>query len=255
MINKTIVGVQSSSVKKYQTTYNEVKDSFKKLYDSGYRYTQIQWIDKAVSANEIKQALDESGIIAVSVQDYYTEFLKDENYYIDLCKTLKCEDLTLSGVPEELMSEEGCRNFADTLQNLSDKLKSLGLTLSFHPRNHEFREINTISPTDIIMQNTDILLCLDGFHCYTGGINPGDMIEKYAGRISAVHFKEYKGEDIKNLCPIGQGSINWSKTFTACNKCGVKYCYTEQERWEGDPFELLKQSLDYLLTVKGFESY
>ncbi len=255
MVNKTIVGIQSSSVKKYLTTYEDVKKSFKKFNDIGFKYMQLQWVDNSVSSQEIKKALEKTNITAVSVQDYYSEFVKNEEYYIDLCKTLRCEDLTVSGVPVELMSESGCLEYSKILQALSDKLKTLGITLSFHPRNHEFRPINTISATDIIMLNTDLLLCLDGFHCYTAGIDPASMIEKYSKRISSVHFKDYKGDNIENLCPIGQGEIDWSKTFEACSKFGIKYCYVEQERWSNEPFHALKESFDYLISKKGFENY
>lgn len=249
---KSIIGIQVSSVKPFLKTSDEVNEAFEKFKASGFNYAQLQWIDPSVDDNDIKNALVKNDIISVSSQDYYHVIRDNKEAYINTCLVTGTKDLTVSGIPEQYMSKEGCDIFAKELIEFSKILANKGLTMSFHPRSQEYVDVGGVLATDLLLEKTvgHMYLCLDGYHVHASKLEPADYIAKYHEILTGFHFKDCKIVDGKKvLAPIGQGTFNWDKTFEACIKYQVKYCYVEQESWDKDPFVSLKESLDYLLST------
>lgn len=75
-----------------------------------------------------------------------------------------------------------------------------------------------------------------------------EMLERYAGRVTMVHFKEGKilpdGREV--LVPAGQGDIDWTGVKNACLSTGVSYAFAEQEKWDRDPYICLKEALSFI---------
>lgn len=71
---------------------------------------------------------------------------------------------------------------------------------------------------------------------------PG-FIRRYRSRICMVHFKDSLG-DI--LVPAGQGEVRWNGVVSACLDAGIPYAFVEQERWDRDPYDCLKEARDWL---------
>ena len=69
------------------------------------------------------------------------------------------------------------------------------------------------------------------------------FIRRYAGRICMVHFKDSIGD---TLVPAGQGEVNWDGVVKACLDADVPYGFVEQERWDRDPYECLKEAMEWL---------
>ena len=84
------------------------------------------------------------------------------------------------------------------------------------------------------------------------GINPAKFIRKYADSIACVHFKDLKIADNKpHFAEIGQGNLEWDEIISACEEAGIEYALVEQDSCDGDPFDSLKISYDFL-KEKGF---
>ena len=64
------IGIQISSLKPPLLTEEQVRQAFFKMKTLGCNVVQLQWIDPSVSVNCIAQALQENGIISVSIQDF-----------------------------------------------------------------------------------------------------------------------------------------------------------------------------------------
>jgi len=63
-----------------------------------------------------------------------------------------------------------------------------------------------------------------------------------------VHFKDAIGD---TLVPAGQGQVNWAGVMEACRDTGVPYGFVEQEKWEKDPYECLKEALHWAAAASG----
>ncbi len=71
--------------------------------------------------------------------------------------------------------------------------------------------------------------------------------------LGAVHFKDLVIEKDNSpvMGEIGRGNLAWDEIIHACDEAGTKWALVEQDICQGDPFESLQMSYDYLKT-KGF---
>ena len=82
---------------------------------------------------------------------------------------------------------------------------------------------------------------------YAGG-DVCDVVDKLSGRLTAVHLKDLiiVGND-QRMERVGYGNLNFPKIIKHLEKAGTKYLLVEQDNcYEMDPFECLKQSYEYL---------
>lgn len=252
----TRIGVQISSVRKYLQTPEDVMESFRKVSKIGYKAIQIQWISSDVPAGFINEALKETQLNCIGTQDYYDEVTSNLDEIIKMNDLWGGTYICVSGIPERFHSFQGCMSFAAELTQIAKRLEEAGKILIFHPRHQEFMSYGGKVALEILLENTtdNCQVELDLYHVKKAGFDPVDWIYKVKGRMDLVHFKDMAvapdGKEV--LTPVGQGIIKWEDIFQACMQTGVRYCFAEQESWQKDPFECLKDSYDFI-TAHGIK--
>lgn len=247
----TKLGLQISSVKKYLQTPKEVLESFRKVSTIGYDTIQIQWINPEVPTDFIQAALKETNLKCIGTQDYYDVVIEHLDEVIEMNDLWGGTYITVSGLPERYQSYEGCLEYAKELNKLSEYLETKGKILNFHPRQKDVFQYGDKNSLEIIFENTrnEFQFLLDIYQIIHSGLDPIEWIYKVQGRNDVIHFKdgveETKGQQL--LMPVGQGSIPWKPIFEATIETGVKYAFAEQETFETEPFQCLKESYDYLV--------
>lgn len=237
-------GIQVSSLKPLLLTEAQVRDAFSKMRALGCTTVQLQWIAPSVPVAAIAQALEESGMESVSVQDFYETVLADFAYYTDLNAATGGKWLCVSRIPERLKSRAGLDLFISELRAMQEKLAPLGQKLCFHPVSADFTAVPGMDAVEYLLENMPELdLCLDLYHLNRNCSDMPAYIHCYAGRICMVHFKDAIGEQ---LVPAGQGDTDWTGVVKACLDAGVPYAFVEQERWDQDPYDCLKEAMDWL---------
>ena len=251
----TRAGIQVSSLKPYLTTEEEVAKTFRRLGEMGCRMVQLQWIDPSVPAPAIAGALEKSGMISVSTQDYYEEVSAHLSETLLLNRLCGSNHVCVSGIPKEYRSREGCIVFAGELNDLSRKLEEKGMVLSFHPRKQEYDLFDGISGVELIMENTrrEVCLGLDLYHVCKAGLDGAEWIRRYAPRIDFVHFKDFLRlpDGSEKLVPVGQGDIEWTPMVKACLEEEIPWAFAEQESWDRDAFVCMQESFEWLI-AQGF---
>lgn len=249
MIN---IGVQISSVRKYLQTPEDILTSFKKVSQIGYKTIQLQWISPNISAEFINAAIKEAHLTCIGTQDYYDEVIPHLENIIKMNVLYGSNYICVSGIPERFQSYEGCLAFAKELNMIAERLEYVGKLLILHPRWQEFMKYDGKFALDILLENTtnNFQLELDVYHIIKAGYDPIFWIKKVKGRMDLIHFKDMtvtpNGEEL--LMPVGHGNTSWSTIFDACSQSGVKYGFAEQETWQKDPFQYLKESYDFITT-------
>ena len=249
------IGLQVSSLKKYLETPEDVLETFKKVKAIGYNRIQIEFMGEAVSVESVKESLDKSGLVCVGTQDMMFDNLY-ENINTIIKRNILWQAKYASAsviVPSE---ETEIAELAEKLNDASRKLNENGMILEMHPLFASYVIVNNAVPLDMLWERIDdkILLQPDFAHVIRGEANPINLIEKYAGRIDEIHCKDYHMEgDNFILTPIGQGIIPYKEIVESCKKHGVKYCWAEQEAWDKDAFECMKESFDFLVSC-GLEA-
>lgn len=250
----TKIGFQISSIKKYLQTPEDVLTSFKKVSAIGYKVIQIQWINPEIPVAFIHDALKETGLKCIGTQDHYDVVVAHLDEVIAMNDLWGGTYITVSGIPERYHSYEGCLQFAEELDKLSQYLETKGKILNFHPRLSDIFHYEKQNSLEIIFENTrnECQFLLDIYQIIHGGLDPVEWIHKVEGRNDLIHFKDgMETEDGKQvLMPVGHGSISWEKIFTTTIETGVKYAFAEQETFEKEPFQCLQESYDYLVAHK-----
>lgn len=239
-----ITGVQVSSLKPLLRTEKEVRAAFMKLRAMGCAVVQLQWIDPSVPAEAVAQALRAASLLSVSVQDFYETIRENKAYYIGLNRLTGGTWLCVSRIPERLKSRSGLDEYIRELRAFQTELDAYGQKLCLHPVSADFEPIDGLDPVEYLIGNMpELPICLDLYHLNKRCFSMPDWIERHAGRILMVHFKDEKNG---SLVPAGQGDTDWTDTAAACLRAGIPYAFVEQEKWDRDPFDCLKEALDWL---------
>ena len=237
-------GIQVSSLKPLLLNDQQVSYAFAKMHALDCTTVQLQWIDPSVSIPHIARVLADNQMVSVSVQDFYELVLGNFDYYTALNSATGGKWLCVSRIPDRLKSSEGLDAFVDELQAMQRRLDPLGQKLCFHPVSADFTAIPGMNAVEALMARMPELdVCLDLYHLNRNCTDMPGFIRRYGSRICMMHFKDAKGD---TLVPAGQGDTDWSGVVKACLVTGVPYAFVEQERWERDPYDCLKEAMDWL---------
>jgi sugar phosphate isomerase/epimerase len=149
--------------------------------------------------------------------------------------------------------------FTEQLNEAGAQCKKAGLTFYYHHHNFEFDP--KFRAIDVLHEklSKDVKLEIDCFWASDAGMDPAEMIQKWSGRIFALHLKDkakntpvsYETSKVKHeeFLEVGAGSIDWPKVLKNAEKAGVQHYYVEQDYTPGDPIESLRKSYAYLRKV------
>ena len=239
-----IPGIQISSLKPLLLTPEQVTEAFAKVKSLGCDTVQLQWVDPSVPLPVIAEALTENGIRSVSVQDFYETVLQDFEYYVNLNHLTGGTWLCVSRIPDRLKSREGLDDYAAELRAMQKKLDAYGQTVCFHPVTPDFTAVEGMRAVEYLLEiMPELSLCLDLYHLNRNCTDMPAFIRRYAGRVCMVHFKDERGGA---LVPAGQGDVSWEGVVKACLETKVPYGFVEQEKWDRDPYDCMKEALQWL---------
>src|ERR1043165_8934946 len=148
---------------------------------------------------------------------------------------------------------------AELFNKFGKKVKDAGLTFGYHNHHVEFKKFGDATAFDTLFANTDpelVKIELDVGWAVAARQDPIAIINKYKGRIAALHVKDIgKLADDPHQATtvaVGEGTIDWKKVIGTAHANGVKhYFYEQEEPYTRPVLESAKMSADYLgkLTV------
>lgn len=238
------IGIQVSSLKPLLLTTAQVEDAFEKIKALGCNVVQLQWIDPSVPVSSIAASLQGSGILSVSVQDFYEVILQNFEYYVSVNAATGGIWFCVSRIPDRLKSPEGLDIYISELRAMQKRLDPLGQKLCFHPVSADFAAIPGMNAVEYLLEHMpELTLCLDLYHLNRNCTDMPAFIRRYGSRICMVHFKDAVGD---TLVPAGQGDTSWAGVVQACLDAKIPYAFVEQERWERNPYDCLKEAMVWL---------
>jgi sugar phosphate isomerase/epimerase len=140
-------------------------------------------------------------------------------------------------------SIDGLKKYCDYFNTVGEKCKAKGILFGYHNHDKEFSTIlDSITVYDFMLQNTDpakVMFQIDLYWCVIGGKNPIDYFKNYPGRFYLWHIKDEKEIGVN-------GKVDFASIWPSLEQSGMKYGVVEVERYNFEPFESCKMSLDYL---------
>jgi hypothetical protein len=236
------LGIQVSSLKPLLLTEEQVQSAFARMKELGCGPVQLQWIDPGVPLDTVAKACE--GMESVGTQDFYDYVCDNFQYYVNLNAITNGKWLCVSRIPDRLKSEEKLPVYVEELREMQKKLDPYGQKICFHPVSADYQAVPGMDAVQWLLENMpELEVCLDLYHLNKNCTDMPAFIRRYAGRICMVHFKDGIGD---KLVPAGQGDTRWDGVVQACLDAGVPYGFAEQEKWDTDPYDCLKQAMDWI---------
>jgi sugar phosphate isomerase/epimerase len=201
------------------------------------------------SASDLRKLLDDNGLKCCGTHIGIQTLLGDElEKTIAFNQTLGNKFLIVPGLPNEYTNSKAAwLKTAETMNEISNKLKPLGMQTGYHNHHTEFTPMEGELPWDIFFSNTypEVVMQFDVGNAKHGGGEAAPFLKAYPGRAATVHIKEFSATNDQAL--IGEGDINWDEIFGLCETIGGTQWYiVEQESYAYPPMECVDRCLQNL---------
>lgn len=155
--------------------------------EMGYAGVEFAQEYNGVPVEDIKKALDEAGIKAVSAHVPFEMMGEHLPYLAQLgVKFVACPMTSFCDAEE-------AKEVAAELNKWGAEAKKYGITIGYHNHTQEFNKDQDKYLYDWVIENTDpetVAFEIDCGWASAAGIDPVEYIKAHAGRIAAIHIKE-----------------------------------------------------------------
>lgn len=140
-------------------------------------------------------------------------------------------------------SLDGLKKYCEYFNAVGEKCNAAGIRFGYHNHDKEFTTEFEGKPLyDWMLELTDpkkVMFELDLYWIAEGGKNALDYFDKYPGRFELWHIKDEK--------ELGaSGKMDFASVFAQREKSGCKYGIVEVERYDFEPLESCKKSIEFL---------
>ncbi len=243
------IGAQFYTVRNQCQNLDDFALTLRKVADIGYKTVQIsgtcpydaQWLKEQLAANGLKCVLTHIPVPRLTGDT--AQVIADHHVF-------DCPHVGLGWYPfNEEKEEESYAHFLHTFIPVAKAIREGGKYFMYHNHDQEFRKAED---GRIILEKlaqdvpADLMgFTLDTFWIQAGGGDPAQWVEKLAGRVPAIHLKDYAYG--RKMAVVGEGNINFDRVFANAEKSGTRYMLVEQDDCNGeDPIECLRRSYLYL---------
>ena len=233
------------------TLRDELEQDFygtiKKVKEFGYDGVELAGF-YGLTVQEIKKALDDVGLRAISAHAPFDQFENNLQQVIDDYKFLGCEYVAIPWMPTEALP--GGDEWDVTLEKIKSIAKAVtdaGLILIYHNHDFEFVKVNGEYALDVLYNSVSPELLkaqIDTCWVKVAGLDPAEYVKKYSGRVPLVHLKDYNEE---GQVPVGAGVQDIPTLLEASKTAGVACVIVELDSCESmPPIEAVRLSREYL---------
>jgi len=141
------------------------------------------------------------------------------------------------------------REIAVKCNAIGKMCKDNNMKFGYHNHDFEFHKMDGKVPYDILLEETDPeLVCMeiDLYWITYAGKDPKAYFEKYPGRFELWHVKDMARDGSRKMTEVGSGIIDYEDLFGMASVSGMKEFFVEQDTINGDVFESVQTSYNYI---------
>ena len=145
-------------------------------------------------------------------------------------KIYGCPTIGLGAMSEEFRGE-GVYKFIEIMKEPIAKIKAAGLNFAYHNHAFEFEAVDGKLIYDILIDELpDLDFIIDTYWVKYAGYDYLEYIKRLgAKRIKNVHFKDMASEPQGDICPCGNGVIDFAPVIKLCDELGIENALVEQD--------------------------
>jgi len=196
--------------------------------------------------SELRQIISDAGLTCVSSHFGMDELRKNQD---DRSAWAKDAGLTQMLVPSldgpKNPTMDDVKRAADEYNKMGERAAQAGIQQGLHNENFELSKVNGKRTYDVLFDLLDPKLVKFQFQVSTisEGYDAAEHFTKYPGRFVSMHVQGWDAAT-KKIVPVGKGSLDWTKIFSAAKTGGVKNYFVEMK------LEMMKASVPYLRSLK-----
>ncbi|WP_373356029.1 sugar phosphate isomerase/epimerase family protein [Pseudoroseicyclus sp. CXY001] len=189
----------------------------------------------------LKAALAETGMSMTTAHIAVGDLERDPEGFVALAKELNMRAVFGPWMaPDERPTDaEGWRAFGARLAKAGKPFTAAGIPFGWH--NHDFELVDLeggLLPLDCILEEESLCLELDLGWVTRAGKDPLEMLERYKGRIEAVHIKDIAPEgekaDEDGWADLGTGVVDYATIVPAARAAGIDHFVLEHDNPSDD---------------------
>ena len=222
------------------------------VHDAGVRAVETVGTQNA-SAAELKQLLDRYSIKAVSSHVPLAELRNDLDGVVTFNRSIGNTTLVVPylDAKDRPTDAAGWTALGKELGGLAKQVRAKGMRLAYH--NHDFELVDFDGRTGLELlfaaAGPDLQTELDLAWVARAGLDPAVMLEKFRGRLFAVHAKDNapkgQAQDEGGFAAVGQGLLDWNAILPAAAAANVQWYIVEHDQ-PRDPAKVIQTGADYL---------
>jgi sugar phosphate isomerase/epimerase len=196
---------------------------------------------------ELRKILNDAGVSCMSSHFGIEELRANQEDRIAWAKDVGITQMivpSLSGPKNPTMDD--VRRAADEYNKMAEKSAKAGIQQGLHNEDFELSIVDGKRAYDLLLGLLDPKLVKFQFQVSTisEGYDAAEYFMKYPGRFMSMHVQGWSAKE-KKIVPVGQGTLDWKKIFTAAKTGGVKNYFVEMK------LDMMRASVPYLrkLTV------
>lgn len=222
-----------------------VPGTLKTLAEIGYQavefwgYAGTPKVYQEYTAAQLRKLLDDNGLKCCGMH-LELKALAGENLKrtIENNQVLGNEYLNVAMAKEQMGSESGIAELADTLTKASAECQPHHLMVGYHAHPFDFARLQGKFAWELLFRRLkpDINMQLDVGNCLSGDGDPIAMLKEFPARTRTIHIKEHKEKTFD--------SDFYKEVFHLCEtSCGTKWYIVEMGGLLGNGFEVPRDAL------------
>jgi sugar phosphate isomerase/epimerase len=134
---------------------------------------------------------------------------------------------------------------ADEYNKIGEQTAQAGIQQGLHNEDFELTTVDGKRTYDLLLERLDPKFVNFQFQISTisKGYDAAEYFMKYPGRFFSMHVQGWSAST-KKITPVGEGTLDWKKIFTAARTGGVKNYFVEMN------LDFMKASVPYLRNLQ-----
>ena len=195
---------------------------------------------------ELKKIISDAGLTCVSSHFGIDELRKNQQDRIDWAKDAGLTQMlvpSLDGPKNPTMDD--VKRAADEYNKMGERAVQAGIQQGLHNETFELSKVDGKRTYDVLVELLDPKLVKFQFQVSTisEGYDAAEYFTKYPGRFVSMHVQGWDAAT-KKIVPVGKGSLDWTRIFSAAKTGGIKNYFVEMK------LEMMKASVPYLRNLK-----
>lgn len=194
------------------------------------------------SGADLRSILHDAGLTCISSHFSINELRKDLDGRIAWARDIGLTQMlvpSLGGPKNPTMDD--VKRAADEYNRMGERAAAAGIVQGLHNEGFELTKVDGQRTYDLLFQLLDPRFVKFQFQVSTisEGYDAAEYFDKYPGRFISMHAQGWSAKT-RTIVPLGQGTLDWKRIFTAAKTGGIKNYFVEMD------LPMMKASVPFL---------